>query len=255
MIKISGLKKHYTSKNPVVKAVDGVDLTVNNGEIFGLTGESGCGKTTLAKLIIGLLPPDEGRILLNGHDISKASGSELKKIRPQIQIIWQNPQESLNPRMKIGDSILEPLRYYKKIKNRDTEDVLKKYRDIVGLRPDVPERYPHEVSGGENQRAVIARILTLNPELIIADEPTAALDVSVQAQIISLLKEIQKIYKTTIIFISHDIEVIRNFCGRVAVMRSGRIVEQGPVDGLFSAPKDEYTKKLIEYETFKWRTA
>ena len=259
MIRIDNLKKHFRARSQrgyVIKAVDGVNLCINEGEIFGIVGESGCGKTTLARLILRLIEPTQGKIFIDERDILNMNPLEFKRMRQKYQIIWQHPQESLNPRMKIRDSILEPLRYYtrcryvnpvrNKISNGVNEaETLLKYCELVGLRDEVLDRYPHELSGGENQRAVIARILTMQPELIIADEPTSALDVSVQAQILNLLKNIQKEFKITCIFISHNLEIVRYMCKRMAVMFKGKIIEEGPVEEIFTSAKSNYARELI----------
>ena len=257
MIRIDNLKKYFKTRgmppHTVKKAVDGVNLSISKGEIFGIVGESGCGKTTLARLILRMIEPTEGNIFIDDKNILSMSSREFKKIRPKYQIVWQHPQESLNPRMKMRDSILEPLRYYKEDKSIDTEKILLKYCKLVGLRPEILNRFPHELSGGENQRAVIARILTMQPELIIADEPTSALDVSVQAQILNLLKEIQQKFEITCIFISHDLKIIRHMCRRVAVMAEGKIIEVGPVEKIFTSSENDYTKEIVSGVFKDWR--
>lgn len=258
MLNIKGLKIHYRSgilKKRITRAVDGIDLSIGRGTVFGLTGESGCGKTTLALAVLRLIEPTGGTIWINGKNHTELKGKALRKNRQNHQIIWQNPEASLNPRMRISDNILEPARYYKTIDRNHEKDILKTYCEMVELPTDVLSRYPHEISGGENQRAVIARILTLQPELLIADEPTAALDILVQAQILDLIKHIQKQMNITILFISHDLNVIRHMCHKIAVMHQGRIIEQGPCDKVLGSPETSYTKQLVE-ETFgDWRSA
>lgn len=256
MIRINNLHKYFSSRasrSHIIKAVDGVNLCISKGEALGIVGESGCGKTTLARLILRFIEPTKGEIYVDGRNILKMNHPEFKRIRPKYQIIWQHPQESLNPRMKIKDSILEPLRYYKRCNYTNEEKSVLKYCELVGLKPEVLNRFPHELSGGENQKAVIARILIMEPELIIADEPTSALDVSVQAQILNLLKRIQKESNITCLFISHNLEVVRYMCQRVAVMFEGKIIEEGSVEEIFTSAKSHYTKELI-FNTFEdWR--
>ncbi len=245
MIRVKNLKKHFKSgilAKRTIKAVDGVSFAIKKGECFGVTGESGCGKTTLARLILGLIKPTAGEIYIDGRNVLELKNSELKGVRPKYQIIWQQPQEALNPRMKIKASILEPLKYYRQYNHGSERQTILKYCDLVGLRPEVLNRFPHELSGGENQRAVIARILIMEPEFIIADEPTSALDVCVQAQILNLLKHIQQEFNITYLFISHDFEIIRYMCHQVAVMAEGKIIENGSVKEIFASPKNYLTE-------------
>ncbi|SDU41625.1 peptide/nickel transport system ATP-binding protein [Desulfobacula phenolica] len=256
MIEITQLKKYYTSgvlKKRITKAVDGVDLSVDKGMIYGLTGESGCGKTTLAMAMLRLIEPTAGSIIINGKNIMSLGKAFLKKMRPRYQIIWQNPEASFNPRMRISDNILEPGRYYGKFCQKEEMDILSKYLNMVELPMDLVSRYPHEVSGGENQRAVIARMLTMEPELLIADEPTSSLDILVQEQILALLKKIQEQMNMTIVFISHDLRVIRYMCRKMAVMLEGKIVEKGLCETILSAPQHEYTRQLVTNTFGKWR--
>jgi ABC-type oligopeptide transport system ATPase subunit len=256
MIEIKNLKKYYVSgalKKTVTKAIDGVDLSVPKGMVYGLTGESGCGKTTLAMSILRLIEVTSGSIMINGRDFLKLNRSELRRLRPKYQIIWQNPEASLNPRMRLKDNILEPLRYFKRCKRNEEKDILEKYCRMVELPTDLLNRYPHEVSGGENQRGVIARILTLEPELLIADEPTSALDILVQSQILKLLKKLQEQLNITVIFISHDLQVIRYMCHRVAVMFDGKIIENGTCKKVLAAPKKRYSRQLVENTFDEWR--
>lgn len=256
MIEIHQLKKQYVSgliKKSVTKAIKGIDLSIPRGSIFGLTGESGCGKTTLAMLILRLIEPTSGKIIIDGTDITSLSRSDLRKLRPRYQIIWQNPDISLNPRMKIGDSIMEPLRYFKKCKGDDENKILEYYCDLTELPRGLLCRYPHEVSGGENQRAVIARMLTMQPELLIADEPTSSLDILVQIQLLDLLKNLQRELNITLVFISHDLNAVRYMCDQIAVMYKGEIIEKGSCEDVLSAPQAPYTQTLIENALGPWR--
>lgn len=256
MLEFIDIKKHYRTglfTRTFKKAVDGVDLRMDKGAIHGLTGRSGCGKSTLAMVTLRLMPATSGRVLIDGKDILKMPASEFNRLRPKYQMIWQSPDTSLNPRMKIGDCILEPLRYHGGIRKAESREVLEKYCDMVELPLELTYRYPHEISGGECQRAVIARILTMEPELIIADEPTSALDILVRKRILDLLKSIWKRLNITMLFISHELEIIRYMCDEVSVMRDGRIVESGPVESVLSAPAHDYTKALVNSSLEDWR--
>ena len=255
MIEIRNLKKYYVSgifKKTVTKAVNGVDLSIPKGMVYGLTGESGCGKTTLAMSVLRLIEPTSGSITINGRDFRKLKGWELRRLRPKYQIIWQNPEASLNPRMKLKDAIMEPLRYFKKCGRDRQKDILEKYCKMVELPTELLNRYPHEISGGESQRAVIARILTMEPELLIADEPTSSLDILVQAQILGLLKTIQEQLNISLIYISHDLQVVRYMCDRVAVMFEGKIIEEGTCEDVLRAPKKRYSRELVENTFGEW---
>jgi ABC-type glutathione transport system ATPase component len=258
MIEVRNLKKEYVTgivKKRVTRALDGVDLSVPQGTVFGLTGESGCGKTTLAMLIMRLIEPTSGSIFIDSADITRLNGAELRKLRPACQIIWQNPDASLNPRMKLKDNILEPLRYYKKCKNGDAPAMLEKYCGMAELPENLLNRYPHEVSGGENQRAVIARMLSMQPKLLVADEPTSSLDILVQAQILKLLKHIQQQLQITMLFISHDLQAVAYMCDQVAVMRNGRIIETGGCRQVLSDPRTPYCRELVNNAFAPWRLA
>lgn len=256
MIKVHNLKKQYVSgilKKKVINALDGIDLSIPGGGIFGLTGESGCGKTTLAMLIMRLINPTSGTIHINGKEVTQLTGAKLRKLRSGYQIIWQNPDASLNPRMRLRDNILEPLRYYKRCKKNQEQIILEKYCDLAELPVILLDRFPHEVSGGENQRAVIARMLTMQPRILIADEPTSSLDVLVQLQILKLLKRIQKQFHMTLLFISHDLEAIAYMCDQVAVMYKGKIIETGPCQQVFSHPRTPYCSQLVKNAFIPWR--
>ena len=255
MIEIRQLKKHYVSgliKKSITEAVKGVDLSIKKGSVFGLTGESGCGKTTLAMLILRLIEPTSGSIIIDGNDITQLSRASLRKLRPRYQIIWQNPDISLNPRMKLRDSIMEPLRYFNKNKREDEKKILEYYCSLTELSRTLLGRYPHEVSGGENQRAVIARMLTMQPELLIADEPTSSLDILVQIQLLDLLKTLQQEMNLTLVFISHDLNAVRYMCDDMAVMYKGEILEEGSCEQVLSAPQVSYTQKLVENALKPW---
>lgn len=247
------LRKYFPIKSGVlrrvtgfVKAVDGVSFEVRKGECLGLVGESGCGKSTTGRLLLKLLPLDGGRVLFNGQDITDLSQREFRPYRRHIQIIFQDPFSSLNPRFTIGKAIEEGIRIFEG--DHPRRERLKKVRELlelVGLPPDSENRYPHEFSGGQRQRACIARAIALNPSFIVCDEPVSALDVSVQAQIINLLQDLQRRLRLSYLFISHDLAVIRHISHRVLVMYLGRIVEAGSVEDIFERRKHPYTSALL----------
>lgn len=229
LMDIHDLNKHYASglfHKQLARAVDSVSFFIEQGETLGLVGESGCGKTTLGRLLLRLIEPTSGSIIFDGIDITKLNRSEMRKIRPRMQIIFQDPESSLNPRMRIGESIAEPFRLglQGKIGRGKIKDKVLELADVVGLNPEHVNRFPYQLSGGQNQRVVLARILAVNPEFIVADEPTASLDVSVQAQILRLMMDLKMKYKLTMLFISHDMDVIRHMSDRVAIMEKGRIL-------------------------------
>jgi oligopeptide/dipeptide ABC transporter ATP-binding protein len=228
-----------------VHAVDGVSFGVREGQTLGLVGESGCGKTTVGRTLVRLTDATGGRILYRGKDITNLRGGELRALRRKIQIVFQDPQSSLNPRMRVRDIIAEPLRFTAGKSRKEARAKVLDLLERVGLKPDHAERYPHEFSGGQRQRIGIARALATDPEFVILDEPTSALDVSVQARLLNLLRQLQDELKLTYLFISHDLSVIRYMCDEVAVMYLGRIVERAPVDDLFANPQHPYTQALL----------
>ena len=240
ILTIKNVEKHFSRKTSfwakrsyTVKAVDGVSFHIGRGEILGLVGESGCGKSTVGKLITGLIPPDKGNIDYFGD----------KDVNPQL--IFQDPVNSLNPRMNIEQTLCEPLRINRSLNKKDTLSEIKKLVKMVGLDGKILNKYPHQLSGGQKQRVGIARALAANSELIIADEPTSSLDVSIQAQILNLLSQLQSDFNLSMLFISHDLNVIRHISHRVCVMYLGRIVEQGPCDKIFKNPLHPYTNALL----------
>lgn len=236
----------FSREQRLLRAVDGVSLRVRRGETLGLVGESGCGKSTLGRLILRLVEPTFGRVVYDGTDIVPLSAAELRPLRRKMQIIFQDPYSSLNPRMTVRDIVGEAIQIHKlaKTKNDEEEMVVSLLRK-VGLRPDVMRRYPHEFSGGQRQRIGIARALAVQPEFIVCDEPISALDVSIQAQIVNLLMDLQDELGVAFLFISHDLRVVRHISQRVAVMYLGRIVEQGTTEQLYAAPLHPYTRALL----------
>jgi peptide/nickel transport system ATP-binding protein len=227
-----------------VKAVDGVRLQVHKGEVVGLVGESGSGKTTLARMAVRLLEPTSGTIEFAGRDITRLPERALRPVRRDLQMVFQDPVSSLNPRRTVGDSIADPLR----VQGTGDREALRTARELmerVGLDAARHDRYPHEFSGGQRQRMGIARALSLRPKLLVCDEPVSALDVSTQAQILTLLRDLQEEYALTIVFVSHDLAVVRQVSDRVAVMRGGELVELAGVEELYAAPRHEYTRALL----------
>ena len=253
LLKAVDLKKHYAVRSGVlsnikgyVRAVDGISLTINKGETFGLVGESGCGKSTLGRLLLRLIEPTSGECIINDENIYNLKEEQLRKLRRDIQIIFQDPYASLNPKMTIGKAIGEPLKIYNIVPDgKEREEKVKELLDTVGLSRDHYGRFPHEFSGGQRQRICIARALALKPKLIVCDEAVSALDVSVRSQILNLLKDLQKEFNLTYIFISHDLSVIKYICDRIGVMYLGKIVETALAADLFKNPSHPYTKALL----------
>jgi len=247
LLELQDLSKHFGAHGgDVNRAVDGVNLSMVRGEVLGLVGESGCGKSTLGRLIVQLLQPTIGRVLVDGNDLSALSKRQLRSIRKKVQIVFQDPYGSLNPRMTIGRIIGEPLREHGIVQGgRAIESRAQELMERVGLDPDMLRRYPHEFSGGQRQRIGIARALAVEPELLVCDEPVSALDVSVQAQIINLLGSLQRELSLTILFIAHDLAVVRHISQRIAVMYLGKIVELGPADEVCTTPSHPYTRLLV----------
>ena len=255
LLTVNDLKVHFPIKKGVfsrtagyVYAVDGVSLTLKKGETLGIVGESGCGKTTAGMAILHLLKPTSGKIVYQGEDISQTSHMskpELMALKKEIQIIFQDPYSSLNPRMTLRRIIRDPMKLHGMYKNRELDERVDYLMGTVGLSPEQGNRYPHEFSGGQRQRIGIARALSLNPKIIIADEPVSALDVSIQAQIINLMINLQKEFDLSFIFIAHDLAVVEHACDRIAVMYLGKIVEESTYSDLYHNPKHPYTRALL----------
>ena len=254
LIELRDVQKHFPitrgiifqRKVGAVKAVDGVSLEIQQGETLGIVGETGCGKSTTARLMMRLMAPTGGSILFDGEDIANRSGESLKALRRQMQMIFQDPYSSLNPRRRVGSIIAEPFAIHglyeaEGERKRKVEELM----DRVGLNPEHFNRYPYEFSGGQRQRIGVARAIALEPKVLVADEPVSALDVSIQAQVLNLLLELQRVMGLTLIFIAHDLSVVRHMCDRVAVMYLGKIVELAPSDELYAQPRHPYTGALL----------
>ncbi|HEX2979855.1 MAG TPA: ABC transporter ATP-binding protein, partial [Anaerolineaceae bacterium] len=252
LVVVEGLKVHFPvrrggvfGKNVKVRAVDGVDLVIERGKTTGLVGESGCGKTTLGQAILRLCAATEGKICFDGHDLLTLAPAELRQIRQRMQLIFQDPYASMNPRMRIGEVVAEPLRVNRRGPAAGIDERVVALLEDVGLDASVIDRYPHEFSGGQRQRVVIARALALNAEFIVCDEPVSSLDVSIQAQIINLLKDLQKKHNLTYLFIAHDLAMVRHISDRVAIMYLGKIVELAPKEAVYTHPLHPYTQALL----------
>jgi oligopeptide transport system ATP-binding protein len=253
LLVVKNLKKHFPIKKGIliskqvgaVKAVDGLSFTIKKGETLGMVGESGCGKSTTGRLILRLIEPTDGEVYFEGREILKLNNTEMRALRREMQIVFQNPYASLDPRMTVGDSIAEPIRVHKTHTGPALTKRIRELLDTVGLRPNYADRYPHEFSGGQRQRIGIARALAVNPKFIIADEPVSALDVSVQAQVLNLLDDLQKEFGLTYLFIAHNLSTVKHISDRVAVMYLGSMVELSESNELYKNPKHPYTIALL----------
>lgn len=247
LLKAEGLVKNFHVPGGVVSSVAGVDLEIYCGETLALVGESGCGKSTLGRLLLHLIEPTAGKVIFDGADLGAMSARELRAIRQRMQIIFQDPFSSLNPRMKVGKIIEEPMKIHGLYPDKkEREAKVRELMEHIGIRPEYYNRYPHQFSGGQRQRVGIARALALHPELVVCDEPVSALDVSIQAQILNLLRDLQQDFHLTYLFISHDLSVVRYIADRVCVMFLGRICEIGEAEQIYSHPRHPYTKFLME---------
>jgi oligopeptide transport system ATP-binding protein len=253
LLVVGDLTKHFPVKSGIlvehtvghVKAVDGVSFEIREGETLGLVGESGSGKSTTGYCILQLLRPTSGSVRFMGRELTELGREDIRRMRREMQIVFQDPYSSLDPRMTVGDIVAEPLQVHGVGTRRSRRDTVRQLLDVVGFDPRFTNRYPHEFSGGQRQRIGIARALALNPKLIVCDEPVSALDVSIQAQILNLLKDLQRDFELTYLFIAHDLAVVRTMSDRIAVMNRGKLVEIGPAEEVYTTPKDEYTKALL----------
>jgi oligopeptide transport system ATP-binding protein len=252
LLRVDALAMHFPIYKGILKrqvgairALDGISFEIRRGETLGLVGESGCGKSTTGRTILRLYDPTSGRITFDGQEITRVQGETLRRIRPRMQMIFQDPQACLNPRMTVGSIVAEPLDEHGTVKGGQKRDRVRDLLNSVGLNPKFADRYPHEFSGGQRQRIGIARALALNPDFIVCDEPIAALDVSIQAQVVNLLQDLQARLGLTYLFISHDLSMVRHLADRVAVMYLGKVVELAPRDRLYSDPLHPYTQALL----------
>ena len=245
VIEVKGLKKYFNTSRGLLHAVDDVTLSIEKGKTLGVVGESGCGKSTLGRTIIHLLERTEGQILLNGEDISDIKGSALRKAREKMQIIFQDPYSSLDPRKTIENTIREPLVVSRKFRKQEIGKITEEIMDLVGIDARLRNSYPHELDGGRRQRVGIARALALNPDFIVCDEPVSALDVSIQAQVLNLLKRLQQQKGLAYMFVTHDLSVVRHISDDICVMYLGQVVELCPARELFQSPRHPYTQALL----------
>ncbi len=249
LLDVKGLRKYFVYGSllgkTILRAVDGVDFSIEKGKTVGLVGESGCGKTTVARTILGLTEPTAGEVVFDGRDLFSLEKQEMMKLRSEMQMVFQDPYTSLNPRLTVEKIVSEPITTHTKLRGHQLRNRVQHLLEAVGLQGDHSRRYPHEFSGGQRQRIAIARALALNPKFLILDEPTSSLDVSVQAQILNLLRELQKTYDLTYLFISHNLNVVHYMSERICVMYLGKIVEEGPTNDVFEDPKHPYTQALI----------
>ncbi len=253
LVDVRDLKMHFPLTRGIifqrvvghVRAVDGVSFSIERGQTLGLVGESGSGKTTIGRTIVRLYKPTGGQVLFGDTDLAKLGGEELRQIRRRVQMVFQDPYASLNPRYTIGSLIAEPMHVYNIGSSSEIREKTAELLSVVGLRAEYIDRYPHEFSGGQRQRIAVARALAINPEFVIADEPVSALDVSVRAQVLNLLQRLQKQFDLTYLFVSHDLSVVRHVADRIAVMYLGKIVELADRDELYAAPKHPYTQALL----------
>ena len=253
LVDVRDLKMHFPLTRGIVlqrvvgyvRAVDGVSFSIERGKTLGLVGESGSGKTTIGRTIVRLYKPTGGEVMFGDVNLAALKGEALRQMRQRVQMVFQDPFASLNPRFTIGSLIAEPMHIYKVASNKEIRDRTVELLRVVGLRPEYIDRYPHEFSGGQRQRIAVARALAINPEFVIADEPVSALDVSIRAQVLNLLQNLQGRFNLTYLFVSHDLSVVRHVADRIAVMYLGKIVELADRDELYSAPKHPYTKALL----------
>ena len=245
LLRVENLKKYFSTKRGMLHAVDDVSFSINSGETLGVVGESGCGKSTLGRVILKLLEQTDGRIIFDGNDITHVSHKETKELRRQMQIIFQDPYSSLNPRHSVSDIIANPLRVFRMYKSADIQKKVFELMDMVGLARRFAHSYPHELDGGRRQRIGVARALSLSPKFVVCDEPVSALDVSIQAQILNLLQDLQEQQKLTYIFVTHNLSVVKHISTDILVMYIGVMVEKSPARELFSKPLHPYTKGLL----------
>jgi len=253
LLTVTDLEKHFPVRKGLlvertvdyVKAVDGVSFSIPEGKTLGLVGESGSGKSTTGYCILQLIRPTAGSVRFQGRELTELKREDLRKMRQDMQIVFQDPYSSLDPRMTVGNIVAEPLEVHGMGTRRGRTETVRRLLEVVGFNPNYTNRYPHEFSGGQRQRIGVARALALNPKLIVCDEPVSALDVSIQAQILNLLKDLQRDFGLTYLFISHDLAVVRTMADEIAVMNNGKLVEVGPAEQVYSNPKEEYTKALF----------